>query len=347
MLYYALVFLVVGVIAGALNLAGVSAVAVQISWVLFLIGIVLVAIHVITGRSARDAWLGAVGLSDSVPAWWSDANVKLRYRYGTQEDDPMNADQLKGKWMQFKGELKQKWDKFTDDDLQQIEGSYDRFVGKVQERYGYGDAKRALMKWADAWHQKSAPEAVGKKPRWREAIKKREMDHRIISHYQLRKWSHEHTFTLGPYQQNSMESFQGSGWIGKPVGDDVGHSAGDGWRRQGAMTVAEWSPLVDIIEDEKQFLIRAELPDMKKEQVKLTVENDVLTISGERKYEKETTGHKHHRIERADGSFMRSFSLPENTDGSKMSADYKDGMLTVRLPKSEKAKSKAIEVKVA
>jgi len=86
---------------------------------------------------------------------------------------------------------------------------------------------------------------------------------------------------------------------------------------------------------------------MKKEQVKLTVENDVLTISGERKYEKETNGHKHHWIERAYGSFMRSFSLRENTDGSKLSADYKDGMLTVRLPKSEKAKSKAIEVKVA
>ena len=68
MLYYALVFLVVGVIAGALNLAGVSAVAVQISWVLFLVGIVLVAIHVITGRSARVASLGVVGMSKSVPA---------------------------------------------------------------------------------------------------------------------------------------------------------------------------------------------------------------------------------------------------------------------------------------
>jgi HSP20 family protein len=120
---------------------------------------------------------------------------------------------------------------------------------------------------------------------------------------------------------------------------------GDGGKE--AMTVTEWSPLLDIIEDEKQFLIRAELPDMKKEQVKLTVENDVLTMSGERQYEKETTGHKHHRIERAYGRFMRSFSLPENTDGSKMSADYKDGMLTVRLPKAEKTKPKAIEVKVA
>ena len=72
----------------------------------------------------------------------------------------MNADQLMGKWMQFKGELKQRWGNFTDDDLQQIEGRYDRFVGKVQERYGYGDEKRELMKWADQWHQQSAPEAT-------------------------------------------------------------------------------------------------------------------------------------------------------------------------------------------
>ena len=75
----------------------------------------------------------------------------------------MNADQLKGTWMQFKGELKQQYSKFTDDDLKQIEGNYDKFVGKVQERYG--DEKGELMKWADAWHQKSAPKAVEKKPR--------------------------------------------------------------------------------------------------------------------------------------------------------------------------------------
>jgi uncharacterized protein YjbJ (UPF0337 family) len=73
----------------------------------------------------------------------------------------MNADQLKGKWMQFKGELKQQYSKFTDDDLMQIEGNYDQFVGKVQERYG--DEKRELMKWAEAWHQKSAPTTVEKK----------------------------------------------------------------------------------------------------------------------------------------------------------------------------------------
>src|SRR6266852_1255236 len=102
-----------------------------------------------------------------------------------------------------------------------------------------------------------------------------------------------------------------------------------------ALTVAQWSPLVDITEDEKEYLIRSELPDMKKEDVRLTVENEVLAISGERKIEKEEKGKKYHRVERADGSFVRSFSLPEDADGSKVSADYKDGVLKVRLPKSE------------
>lgn len=75
----------------------------------------------------------------------------------------MNADQLRGKWTQFKGELKQKYGKFTDDDLTQIEGNYAKFVGKVQERYG--DRKAELMKWANAWHEKAAPETIGKTPR--------------------------------------------------------------------------------------------------------------------------------------------------------------------------------------
>jgi HSP20 family protein len=113
-----------------------------------------------------------------------------------------------------------------------------------------------------------------------------------------------------------------------------------------ALTVAQWSPLVDITEDEKEYLIKAELPDMKKEDVRLTLENEVLTISGERKFEKEEKGKKYHRVERAYGSFVRSFSLPEDADGSKVSADFKDGMLQVHLPKSEKAKPKAIEITV-
>lgn len=117
--------------------------------------------------------------------------------------------------------------------------------------------------------------------------------------------------------------------------------------KEEAMTIAEWAPLVDISEDDKEYLIKAELPDMKKEDIKLTVHDDVLTITGERKYEKEEKGKKYHRVERAYGSFMRSFTLPDDADASKVVADYKDGLLKVHLPKSEKAKPKSIEVKVA
>jgi len=114
-----------------------------------------------------------------------------------------------------------------------------------------------------------------------------------------------------------------------------------------AITVSEWSPLVDISEDEKEYVIKAEVPEMKKEEIKINVHDDVLAISGERKYEKEEKGKKYHRVERAYGSFLRSFVLPEDADGSKVNAEYKDGLLKVRLPKTEKAKPKAIEVKVA
>ena len=113
-----------------------------------------------------------------------------------------------------------------------------------------------------------------------------------------------------------------------------------------ALTVAQWSPLVDITEDEKEYLIQAELPDIKKEDVRLTVENGVLAISGERKFEKEDKGRKYHRIERAYGSFVRSFSLSEDADGSNVTANFKDGVLQVHLPKSVKAKQKAVEIKI-
>src|SRR5690242_21322249 len=114
-----------------------------------------------------------------------------------------------------------------------------------------------------------------------------------------------------------------------------------------AISVTEWSPLVDISEDDKEYVVKAEIPEMKKEDIKINVHDDVLTVSGERKYEKEEKGKKYHRVERAYGSFMRSFALPENADGSKINAEYKDGMLKVHLPKSEQAKQKANEVKIA
>lgn len=113
------------------------------------------------------------------------------------------------------------------------------------------------------------------------------------------------------------------------------------------MTLAEWAPLVDIIEEEKEYRIKAELPEVNKSDVKVTVQDDVLTIAGERTFEKEETGRKYHRVERAYGSFARSFTLPEDADAAKVSADFKDGVLIVHLPKSEKARPKSIEVKVA
>jgi HSP20 family protein len=114
-----------------------------------------------------------------------------------------------------------------------------------------------------------------------------------------------------------------------------------------SLTVPEWAPVVDIAETADEFLIKAELPEVKREDVKVTLENGVLTIMGERKQEQEEKGKRFHRIERAYGSFMRTFTVPDNVDEDKLRADFKDGVLTVHLPKTEKAKPKAIEVKVA
>jgi HSP20 family protein len=113
------------------------------------------------------------------------------------------------------------------------------------------------------------------------------------------------------------------------------------------MTVSEWAPSVDITEDDKEYLVKADLPELNKEDVKVTVENGVLTITGERKLEKEEKGKKYHRIERSYGNFLRSFTLPDGADGAKVTAEFKDGVLKVHLPKTETTKPKAIEVKVA
>jgi HSP20 family protein len=120
-------------------------------------------------------------------------------------------------------------------------------------------------------------------------------------------------------------------------------------RRNGkeSMIVSEWAPVVDITEDEKSFLIKAELPEVKKEDVHVTVENGVLTLTGERKFEKEEKNKKYHRVERGYGTFARSFTLPDNIDANKVNATYKDGLLTVTVAKSETAKPKQIEVKIS
>ena len=110
------------------------------------------------------------------------------------------------------------------------------------------------------------------------------------------------------------------------------------------MTVTEWVPPVDITEDEKEYVITAELPDVKKENVKVTVENGQVAISGERKFEREEKDRKYHRIERSYGTFMRSFALPDAANAESVAADFKDGVLKVHIQKSERIRPKTITV---
>ena len=121
------------------------------------------------------------------------------------------------------------------------------------------------------------------------------------------------------------------------------------WPRLGSqeiMTSDDWAPRVDIAETEKEFIIKAEIPEVNKEEVKITVNNGVLSIRGERKKEKEQKDKKFHRIERYYGSFTRSFTLPDNVDETKIEASFKDGMLNLQIPKSKESKPKAIDVKI-
>jgi len=113
-----------------------------------------------------------------------------------------------------------------------------------------------------------------------------------------------------------------------------------------ALTVPDWAPVVDISETDGEYLIKAEIPEVNKEDVKVTVHNGVLTIRGERKQETEEKGKKFHRVERCYGSFTRSFTLPDNVDEAKISASFKDGVLNIQIQKIEQAKPKSIEVKV-
>ncbi|HEV2694583.1 MAG TPA: Hsp20/alpha crystallin family protein [Verrucomicrobiae bacterium] len=113
------------------------------------------------------------------------------------------------------------------------------------------------------------------------------------------------------------------------------------------ITFPEWAPLVDIAEDDKEYLIKVELPEVQKDDVKVTVEGGLLSISGERRTDQEHKGRKFHRVERQYGRFERNFNIPENAADGKVKAEFKDGILNVHLPKSEQARPKQINVEVA
>ena len=115
---------------------------------------------------------------------------------------------------------------------------------------------------------------------------------------------------------------------------------------QEVIATGDWIPLVDIAETDKAFVIKMEIPEVKKENVKVTVDNRVLTIWGEREQEKEEEGKKFHRVERYYGVFTRSFTLPDNVDENKVTATFKDGMLNIQIQKAKVSRQKSIEVKV-
>ena len=114
-----------------------------------------------------------------------------------------------------------------------------------------------------------------------------------------------------------------------------------------SITFSEWAPLVDVTEDDQGYVIKAELPEVKKEDVKVTVENGVLMLAGERKLEKEEKSRRYHRIERSYGKFVRSFTLPDDAETDRVNAEFRDGVLRISVAKAEKARPKSIVVKVA
>jgi HSP20 family protein len=121
------------------------------------------------------------------------------------------------------------------------------------------------------------------------------------------------------------------------------------WQRQAddGGAFAEWVPAVDVQETDKEYVIKADLPAVKKEEVKVSVENGVLAIEGERREEKEEKGRKFHRLERSYGKFVRRISVPTDVDQQHVAADFKDGVLSVHLPKSATAAPRTIDVKVS
>ncbi len=105
-------------------------------------------------------------------------------------------------------------------------------------------------------------------------------------------------------------------------------------RNSSELTIPDWHPTVDVSETAENYLIQAELPQVKKEDIKVTVDKGVLRLSGERKQESETKDKRYHRIERSYGTFMRSFTLPDDVDADHIQADVKDGVLSVKLNKT-------------
>src|SRR5262245_42635305 len=123
---------------------------------------------------------------------------------------------------------------------------------------------------------------------------------------------------------------------------------GRGRQDDGLLTSGAWVPPVDIFQNgDHEVVLKAELPDVSREDIDITVDNGTLTVKGEKKLSNDVKDDHYHRIERQYGAFSRSFSLPRTVDATKVAADYKNGVLTVRLPLREEAKPRQVKIDVA
>ena len=119
-----------------------------------------------------------------------------------------------------------------------------------------------------------------------------------------------------------------------------------GIQDDGSLFPSVWTPAVDVAEHDNEYLVKVELPGVSKDDVTITMQENILTIRGEKKDGKESKGTNYHSVERSYGSFQRSFTLPTTVKTDKIDAAFKDGILTITMPKAEEAKAKQIEVKV-
>ena len=117
--------------------------------------------------------------------------------------------------------------------------------------------------------------------------------------------------------------------------------------RAGQSDLATWAPAVDVFETENELVVKADLPDMNEKDIDARVENNTLTVRGERKFEQQANEDNYLRIERAYGTFTRSFSLPNTVNPEAIRAEYRNGVLTVRMPKREESKPKQIKIGVS
>jgi len=142
--------------------------------------------------------------------------------------------------------------------------------------------------------------------------------------------------TWSPFEQLSRLRNEIDNLFTSPLGE---------WPRTGQF-FNEWAPALDLYEDKNNVYVKAEVPGMKKEEINVSLHDNVLTISGERKFEQKTEETENYRSERFFGRFTRSVTLPIAVESDKVKASYKDGILNIALPKSEKAKPKQIEVNI-